>query len=283
MPKDIVPDRFVGVLHTFSSIVQAMTTHVAAAALVGVLLIAGGCVTAPEATPAPKQAVAAVPESAPTAPALTAPVMAQPTVRTDAPKEMTSVESPETPLAQPKLSAETTALIERLTHGSDADTLPHEVADTTSFPSALHSLQPGAPPPKAERSPSSYNAPARGLTADGNSTALIERDWTGLVLVPISTSLSKAYTSDVQLIKVEAHPLNDGRVRVWTRVHNVGKGSLPADIACEFRMKGSQASSPYFYQFEVPGDDYRDVFFVSPDGQLSSYTVLVRSTMAGRR
>lgn len=208
--------------------------------------------------------------------------MDQPTVNT-APTETKSAEFAATSFAPPKLSAETTALIARLTQSSDAETLPHEVADTTAFPSALNSLQLGAPPPKTERSPSSYNAPPRGLTADGNSTALIDRDWTGLVLVPISTSLSKAYTSDVQLVKVEAHPLSDGRVRVWTRVHNVGKGSLPADIACEFRMKGSQASSPYFYQFEVPGDDYRDVFFVSPDGQLSSYTVLVRSTVAGRR
>ena len=255
-----------------------MTTHVAVAALIGTLLLAGGCTTAPDAAPASAAVAKDAPKSAPTAPVFTAPVVAQPTVKAEAPKEMKSADAAVSPLAKPKLSAETTALIERLTHGSDGETLPHEMADTTSFPGALSSLQVGASPPKTERSPSSYDAPARGLTADGNSTALVERDWTGLVLVPISTSLSKAYTSDVQLIKVEAHPLSDGRVRVWTRVHNVGNGTLPAEIACEFRMKGSSASSPYFYQFEVPGDDYRDVFFVSPDGQLNSYTVLVRSS-----
>lgn len=209
--------------------------------------------------------------------------MTQPSIKTEAPKETKAASAAaDAPLARPKLSAEATALIARLTQSSDGETLPHEVADTTSFPSALNSLQPGAAAPKVERSPSSYSAPARGLTADGNSTALIERDWTGLVLVPISTSLSKAYTSDVQLIKVEAHPLNDGRVRVWTRVHNVGSSTLPAEIACEFRMKGSQISSPYFYQFDVPADDYRDVFFVSPDGQLNAYTVLVRASSAAR-
>lgn len=255
-----------------------MTTHLAAAALIGTLLLAGGCATAPEAAPAAKKPVTA-PAPAPAAPVLKAPVMTQPAVKTESPKEMKPVGMAEGTFAKPKLSAEATALIARLTHGTDGDTLPHEVADTTSFPNALTSLQPGATPPKVERSPSSYNAPARGLTADGNSTALVERDWTGLVLVPISTSLSKAYTSDVQLIKVEAHPLSDGRVRIWTRVHNVGGGGLPAEIACEFRMKGSQPSSPYFYQFEVPGNDYRDVFFVSPDGQLNAYTVLVRSTV----
>jgi len=257
-----------------------MTTPVAATALISALLLVGGCATAPEAAPTPKKAVAPAP-AAP-APKFTAPVIAQPTIKTEAPKETKAADKSDASLAKPKLSAEATALIERLTHASDGETLPHEVTDTTSFPSALKSLEPGAPAPKVERSPSSYNAPARGLTADGSSTALVERDWTGLVLVPISTSLSKAYTSDVQLIKVEAHPLNDGRVRVWTRVHNVGNSNFPAEIACEFRMKGTQISSPYFYQFEVPADDYRDVFFVSPDGQLNAYTVLVRGTPAGR-
>jgi hypothetical protein len=130
---------------------------------------------------------------------------------------------------------------------------------------------------------SSYQPPARGLTADGNTTALVERDWTGLVLIPVAKSLSKAHTSDVRLTKVEAHPLNDGRVRIWTRVTNIGSTALPAEIACEFRMRGAHASSPYFYQLEVPGSGYRDVFFVSPDGELNAYTVLVRSTEALRR
>lgn len=255
-----------------------MTTQLAAAALLGAVLLAGGCATAPDATPAAKKPVAAAAPT-PVAPILKAPVMPQPVFKTEGPKEMKTVGIAEGTFARPKLSAEATALIARLTQGNDGEALPHEVADTTSFPSALTSLQAGATPPKVERSPSSYNAPARGLTADGNSTALVDRDWTGLVLVPISTSLSKAYTSDVQLMKVEAHPLSDGRIRVWTRVHNVGHSGLPAEIACEFRMKGSQVSSPYFYQFDVPGGDYRDVFFVCPDGQLNAYTVLVRSSV----
>jgi hypothetical protein len=121
--------------------------------------------------------------------------------------------------------------------------------------------------------------PPAGLTADGNSTQLIVHDWTGLVLVPISTSLSMAHTSQVRLLKVEAHPLNDGRVRVWIRVQNIGKQEFSAEVACAFRMKmDGPVSSPYFYELDVPGRNYRDVFFVSPEGQLSTYTVLVRPT-----
>jgi hypothetical protein len=95
--------------------------------------------------------------------------------------------------------------------------------------------------------------------------------------VPLNTSLSKAHTSAVRLIKVEAHPLSDGRVRIWIRVKNIGDKSLPTEMACLFRMQGEKSSdSPYFYQLDVPEQAFRDVFFVSPVGQLSTYTVLVR-------
>jgi hypothetical protein len=175
-----------------------------------------------------------------------------------------------------KLSPEAAALVDRLTNG-DSDALPHELSDTTGFPGAISSLDPAAKAPRVESFDNTPQPPARGLTADGNSTALVDRDWTGLVLIPISKSLSKAHTSDVRLAKVEAHPLTDGRVRIWTRVQNTGNQTLPAEIACEFRIRGVHLTSPYFYELDVPANGYRDVFFVSPDGELNSYTVLVRS------
>lgn len=262
-----------------------MRTLVAATALVGAILLASGCATTPPPAPAPKAAPKPVAQPKPV---LTAPKFEQSAASAAAPKEVKAVTpvAPETPIVAPKLSPEAAALIERLTHASEPDTLPHEVSEATSFPSALKSLEPGAPAPRVESDPADGNSsqpPARGLTADGNTTALVERDWTGLVLIPIAKSLSKAHTSDVRLTKVEAHPLNDGRVRVWTRVHNIGHDTLPAEIACEFRMRGAHATSPYFYQLDVPGNGYRDVFFVSPDGELNAYTVLVRSADSVRR
>lgn len=155
--------------------------------------------------------------------------------------------------------------------------MAHEISDTTGFPQAIASLAPGAHAPKTEVIYIGSQPPVRGLTADGSSTDLVEKDWTGLILVPLNTSLSKAHTSAVRLIKVEAHPLSDGRVRVWIRVKNIGDKSLPTEIACIFKMQGETTSeSPYFYELEVPGQAYRDVFFVSPLGQLNTYTVLVR-------
>lgn len=182
------------------------------------------------------------------------------------------------PATPPPLSEAAAEFVARFTQPPGGDALPHEVADTTSFPEAMASLQEGAVAPKFETIDLRSEAPPKGLTADGNSTQLIVRDWTGLVLVPVSTSLSMAHTSAVRLLKVEAHPLSDGRVRVWVRVQNIGRKALSSEVACAFRMRQEgPVSSPYFYELHVPSRDYRDVFFVSPEGQLSTYTVLVRS------
>lgn len=180
-------------------------------------------------------------------------------------------------LPPPKLTPEAEAVVYRFTHAASGNTA-HELAEITGFPSALASLENGAPPPKVESLGNVNLPPPKGLTADGNSTELVERDWTGLVLVPVNAALAKAYTTQVRLLRVEAHPLHDGRLRIWARIRNLSDRALPAEIACSFRMRGeSTPNSPYFYQLEVPSGAYRDVFFVSPDGELSAYTVLVRS------
>src|SRR4051794_16587310 len=120
------------------------------------------------------------------------------------------------------------------------------------------------PPPNGGRAPrleGSENtrsmAPGQGLPADGNWTQRVICDWTGLVLVPISTSLSVAHTSSVRLLKVEAHPLSDGRVRIWVRVQNAARQDIVSEVACSFRMQSQgPVSSPYFYEMPVPSRGY---------------------------
>jgi len=250
------------------------------------MLILGGCATAETAPVAAKKPAPAVKATAPVvapakpapvtkpAPAPAAPVVVAPPAPAAAP---VPVAPPPPPLPDPAKNAEVLAIVEHLTQDGKGETLAHEVAESTEFPQAIASLAPGAHAPKTEVIYIGVQPPTKGLTADGNSTDLIEKDWTGLVLVPLNTSLSKAHTSAVRLIKVEAHPLNDGRVRIWIRVKNIGDQGLPTEIACLFRMHGEATTeSPYFYQLDVPGQAYRDVFFVSPSGQLNTYTVLVR-------
>ena len=241
---------------------SCLTTQISALAAIVIL---AGCVTQPASAPAP---VAAKPT--PAAPAV-------PVVELSAQANAALTQS----MPAPPLSTEAAEFVAHFTMpGGTGDTPTHEIADTTSFPAALASLQPGAHAPKFDAADTSRTlAPPEGLTADGNSTQLVVRDWTGLVLVPISTSLSVAHTSAVRLLKVEAHPLSDGRVRIWVRVQNVGKQDFSSEVACAFRMRAEgPVSSPYFYELQVPARGFRDVFFVSPEGKLSTYTVLVRAT-----
>ena len=246
------------------------------AASVAFCFLIAGC----SSTPTSPVATAAAHKAASSSAAQPAPQ--PPPAATTAPKaEAPAAPAPEpAPTAVPtepiKVAPEALALVERLTQ--EADTQRHELVDTTGFPEALRSLETGARAPKIESVDTANQPPPEGLTADGSSTKLIVRDWTGLVLVPIATSLSKAYTSEVRLLKIEAHPLNDGRVRVWTRIHNIGNRTMPGQVACRFTMKNQPtATSPYFYELQVPPFGFRDVFFISPDGDLMSYTVLVRS------
>lgn len=246
-----------------------------ATAALGLLLLAG-CSSAPTTPVAEQKPVKAEVAPAPAAPVKPAPA---PVAKEEPPPPPAPAPAAEPePETTSKISPEAAALVERLTEAVDPDTLKHELSDSTGFPQAIKSLEAGAHAPKLEAIDMENQPPPSGLTADGTTTNLVERDWTGLVLIPIETSLAKAYTSEVRLLKVEAHPLNDGRVRIWARIHNIGNRTLPGQVACSFRMKGmSIPTSPYFYQLEVPPHSHRDVFFISPDGDLSSYTVLVRS------
>ncbi len=203
---------------------------------------------------------------------------------TPAPVATTTTETPaEVATAPVKLSPEAEALIDRLTNPS-SDAMQHDISASSGFPEAKNTLQPGASAPKFETKRDPNLPPSKGLTADGSSTTLVERDWTGIVLVPVNTALSKAYTSSVRLLRVEAHPLNDGRLRIWARIQNIGAQTLSAEIACAFRTTDAALEpSTYFYELKVPGNTVRDVFFISPDAELLSYTTLVRDTEALQR
>ena len=220
---------------------------------VGVCLIAG-CSSPRPAAPA-KPALAA-------APARQAPSEAKPAAA----------------VAPAVVSPEVQEVVTQLTE-PEAGGLQHEKVEATGFPQAMASLQVGAAAPAVDN-PINYNSqpPTRGLTADGAAAELVERDWTGIVLVPVNTEFSKLYTSLVKFTSIEAHPLTDGRVRIWTRVRNVTQVPVQVGVACTFKMQGrDEATMVRFYSVSIPVGDYRDVFFVSPVGRLVSYTALVKA------
>ena len=174
------------------------------------------------------------------------------------------------------ITPEAQTVIDKFTQpGSNA--MAHTVVENTGFPQALASLQAGA---KAPASTGEVNGriPSRGLTADGSTVDLVEKDWTGLVLVPVDKQFAKLYFSGIQIVAVEAHPLTDGRIRVWTRLRNRIQGEVPAQVACSFYLRGApEPSGARFYSLAIPSGETRDVFFVSPAGDLNKYTVSVRT------
>jgi len=210
---------------------------------------------------------------------------------------------PPAPTALPPPTPET--VVTRLTQPDVPAILPHKVAPATAFPQALATLSPTGTAPKVlapsatapkgdastaaspndEQTTDNYKIvdpnrpPTKGLTADGVTTDLVMHDWTGIVLVPLDTSISRAHTVLVAIDRIEAHPLDNGQVRIWARVRNISDAALPSEVACSFRTAESpEPERPIFYKLEIPHGDYRDVFFVSPEGRnLNSYTVLVRS------
>lgn len=225
----------------------------------GGLLIAG-CATTPPPAPPPAKA----------APAATPP----PAVATPDPTPA-AVSAPAAPAV---LSDEAKAVVERLTE-PEVGGVRHAVLESTGFPQALASLEVGAAVPGIDQ-PVNYanQPPTRGLTADGATAELVERDWTGVVLAPINADFGRAVTSLVKLTSIEAHPLKDGRVRAWIRVRNVAPAAVQVGVACRFQMKElGEATSPRFYSLSIPAGEYRDVFFLSPAGSLTNYTVLVKA------
>lgn len=107
--------------------------------------------------------------------------------------------------------------------------------------------------------------------------ALPESDWDGMVLVPNMKLMSKAYSSSVSLPRVEAHPLQNNRIRVWARIQNESGGPLRLQVACVFRIEGSLDHQQSGTQFlTLPKGTYQDVMFNSPSEGVLSYTVLVK-------
>lgn len=194
-----------------------------------------------------------------------------------APQQPAPAEAQAAPAAPVVVAPEVTEVVAQLTEPEDGSK-QHQVVEATGFPQAMASLQPGAVAPGVDK-PVNYGSqpPTRGLTGDGATAELVERDWVGLVLVPVNADFAKAFTSLVRLTSIEAHPLTDGRVRTWMRVRNVVDYPVQVGVACRFQLKDqSEATPARYYSLSIPVGEYRDVFFVSPKGSLTSYTVLVK-------
>ncbi|MGB0745081.1 MAG: hypothetical protein ACPGSB_11215 [Opitutales bacterium] len=117
----------------------------------------------------------------------------------------------------------------------------------------------------------------KGEPADIDVEIDFIRDWSGIVLVPDGVTLSRAYSSIVSLDRVETHPIDGGRLRVWSRIRNLTSEDLTVETACEFRFEGSLRSYPAFRPSFIPGGGAADVIFVSPRNGAIAYTLMVKN------
>jgi hypothetical protein len=102
------------------------------------------------------------------------------------------------------------------------------------------------------------------------------RDWGGLILVPDSVQLSRAFSTTVSLARIEAHPLEDGRLRVWTRIVNETDESLRVRVSCSFSGMRGQMSGVNQEQLTLPYGASIDTTFISPFNDVKGYTILVK-------
>jgi len=110
-----------------------------------------------------------------------------------------------------------------------------------------------------------------------------EHDWSGTVLVPKDLTTALAYTSKVDVQYIEVHPLQNGSVRIWTRLNNRTGHRERIQIGCAFRTnENPDSTSPRFFEIELP-EDYIDVFFVSPKENINAYTFLIRNGSGNTR
>jgi hypothetical protein len=90
--------------------------------------------------------------------------------------------------------------------------------------------------------------------------------------------LATAHTSKVRIPRIEAHPLDDGNVRIWARIQNPSSRSIEVGVACTFRFAGQIAGvSRGFLEVIIPPSGYYDADFLSPRAGVETYTILVRS------
>jgi hypothetical protein len=155
----------------------------------------------------------------------------------------------------------------------------HSIESATQFDRALLFLAPAAPAPMIEQPVAT--AAATAVIPDSAAPITVPeeaRTWRGAVLVPKSMLLATAHTTLVRIPRIEAHPLEDGNVRIWARIQNPAENTIKVGTACTFRYSGQLAGvSRGFLEVEIPPGGYYDADFLSPHSGVETYTILVRS------
>lgn len=169
------------------------------------------------------------------------------------------------------------ATVQRLT-AQAPEVRQHQISNETLFPKALDYLTEVAKnTPDIRPHVSKSLAPTRGLSPDAQNKTLVSKDWVGVILRPLNTNADLLHTMQVELEAVEAHPLEDGSIRIWVRVRNRLDRPIRTEIGCSFKtLERPEPPRTKFFELNVEGQSTQDIFFVSPHENVMNYTILIR-------
>ncbi|MGJ8637885.1 MAG: hypothetical protein ACSHYA_00705 [Opitutaceae bacterium] len=121
-------------------------------------------------------------------------------------------------------------------------------------------------------------AASQELASDSGVELKVNQDWEGVVLVPDEIKLARAYTSEVRFRRVEAHPIDGGRLRVWSRIENLTDRDIIVEAACEFRFLSNQLKPTSFRPGFIAAGGALDMTFESVSDGVNSYTLMVKQS-----
>lgn len=129
---------------------------------------------------------------------------------------------------------------------------------------------------KVDRAIEAESEQVAELEADSTIVIPVNRDWKGVVLIPDSVQMARAYSTSVRMSRIEAHPLDGGLVRVWSRIENLTAKAMRIETACEFRFVNRRAVLTPFRSLWIPAGGAIDVDFLSQFNRVNAYTLMVK-------
>ena len=102
-------------------------------------------------------------------------------------------------------------------------------------------------------------------------------NWSGLVLNSKVSTQSLAHTSNFRVLRIEIHPLLDGRIRVWLELGNFSNKPVTPEVACQFTPEDDTKNAKFATMAELGAGKKAVGYFESRLGAPYAYSILARN------
>lgn len=102
-------------------------------------------------------------------------------------------------------------------------------------------------------------------------------NWSGLVLNSKVSTQSLAHTSNFRILRIEIHPLMDGRVRVWVEIANFSGNKVTPEVACQFTPEDDDKNAKFTSMPELGAGKRTVTYFESRQNAPNGYSLLARN------